>query len=834
VEVRATDPVAATTVRRFDGASRARQLVDALGKVTARGFDADGNLVSHRDPLAIGFDAVFDLRDRETSRTDTASGTTQHGYDAVGNVISETDQLNRVQTTVFDARNRKISETDRNGGVTQFAFDQNGNLLSITDAENKITTYVYDARNLLTQETFPAGQQTPGTTDRRTYTYDPGRRLASRTDQAGVVTTYQYDAANRLVARQYPDGLNDTYGYDTIGRLISAVSARYGSTVRRFYTDNGEHAGRLTREEQVIGGTTYTVGYGYSADNQPTAVTYPDGTVLGRSFTARKELAQVTLGGGLVANRSYDDAGRLVATTLGNGLTETRTYVPNDHLVASIVTPGVTHFTYSYDAAKRKTAEDDGLDPLRNQAFGYDPAGRMTSWQRDGQESQNWQLSLVGDWQSTTRNGATETRTHSDVHEATSLTTAGVTTPLLYDQKGNLAQDQEGRALTWDVENRLFQARDVSNAILGSYSYDALGRRIGKTLGNGSVTVYIHDGARVVVEVGGSTMKRFAHGSYIDEVLAFDVGSVRSFVSANHFYSPATVTSAAGSVIERFTYDSTGRQTIRSASGEVLVESMSGLGRGFLGYLFDKETALLHARSRAYSARLGLFLARNGYLQQLGWAFKSDHAGPALSMRCQKSVVSGAVYIDGLNSYMPPMGLGRWMVDPSGEPGTLIEVGTGAVIGLVTGTLTELVVQSRDNGPMDWSRVGVAAVGGAVFGGIGGFVGDPSKILFPPYDSIWLVLVGVGGGLAGSLATEVISDPPFDDPYDWRKFDRNKDGTLDDNEINERAIKMWKDREQKMRMVPPGGGQAPRKDHKGHNGRGFDPDFRDNFGDIGC
>ncbi|MCK6486953.1 MAG: hypothetical protein L6R48_01205 [Planctomycetes bacterium] len=666
VEVRATDPVAATTVHRLDGASRARQQVDALGKVTARGFDADGNLVSHRDPLAIGFDAVFDLRNHEIGRTDTAGATTRRGYDAEGNVVSETDQLNRVQTTAFDVRNRKASETDRNGGVTQFAYDQDSNLLSITDAENKITTYVYDARSLLTQETFPAGQQTPGTTDRRSYTYDPGRRLASRTDQAGVVTTYQYDAANRLVARQYPDGLNDTYGYDTTGRLTSAVSARYGSTVRRFYTDNGEHAGRLTREEQVIGGTTYTVGYAYSADNQPTEVTYPDGTVLARTFTPRKELAQVAIGGGLVANRSYDDAGRLVATALGNGLTETRTYVPNDHLVAGIVTPGVAQFAYSYDAAKRKTAEDDGLDPQRNQAFSYDPAGRLTSWQRDGQESQNWQLSLVGDWQSITRNGVTETRTHSDVHETTSLTAAGVTTPLLYDQKGNLAQDQDGLVLTWDVENRLIQARDASNVILGSYSYDALGRRISKALGDGTVTIFVHDGARVVVEITGSIVKRFTHGTYIDEVLAFDVGAVRSFVSGNHLYSPTAVTSAAGTVVERFRYDAYGKQAVLAPDGTLRGAAVAGLGRGFTGFYYDVETALLYARSRYFSSKAGSYVSRNENSAGPGWGYV-DLFEEGVELMYVDMLSKDGVYVDGMTMYLGGIGMFQ-TIDPTGAP----------------------------------------------------------------------------------------------------------------------------------------------------------------------
>jgi YD repeat-containing protein len=57
-----------------------------------------------------------------------------------------------------------------------------GNLLRITDAEGGVTSYLYDERQLLKQETFPGS--TGGT---RSYTYDPGRRLITRTQQGAVM-----------------------------------------------------------------------------------------------------------------------------------------------------------------------------------------------------------------------------------------------------------------------------------------------------------------------------------------------------------------------------------------------------------------------------------------------------------------------------------------------------------------------------------------------------------------------------------------------------------------------------------------------------------------------
>ena len=506
---------------------------------------------------------------------------------------------------------------------------------------------------------------------------------------------------------------------------------------------------------------------------------------------------------------------------------------------------------YPVDADRRKLTETD-LAASQAQGFGYDDASRLTSWNRSGStpSTQSWNLSLVGDWNSTTRDGVAESRTNTAVHEAVQVGSAA----LAYDPKGNLTQDERGTALAWDPENRMTRAvipSAVSPSSFGAIAtmrYDALGRRVAKTVQNRQ-TLYINAGAQTVVEidsaavrsqtditgaaadgtlanmaltpasggilaggnitrinfqpaptlipagyladsgkvlpdvgqtrtnglvygwdsdvstqavardaaalvewdtfiqaqtdatsaswsialpdgtypvvvVAGDALSRnqtnslliagqckdddtpattevgynagnfdgyavqanvtngiltiapdpnalhpafhaklcfieigvkdaivdqtikdkltalvkrmndqtanttppinqtreFAYGSYVDEVVAYQqtVGGVttRYYPHYNHLYSVAALTNAAGQVVERFTYNAYGKQTITSATGVVRQKSAVGWDRGFTGYIADNETGLAYARSRMYSPTLGRFVNRDslGYV----------------------------------------------------------------------------------------------------------------------------------------------------------------------------------------------------------------------------
>ena len=145
-----------------------------------------------------------------------------------------------------------------------------------------------------------------------------------------------------------------------------------------------------------------------------------------------------------------------------------------------------------------------GFGDVAGGATTYDPEDRLTNWNRDDSNLvQSWPqgkatgLSPAGDWQTFVQsvNGGTpttQTRTHNWVHE---LTQSGSNSLAYADQKGNLTTDANGQVYAWDFNNRM-QTATVSGGAASTYAYNALGRRVSKSVGSATATVYVSNTTR--------------------------------------------------------------------------------------------------------------------------------------------------------------------------------------------------------------------------------------------------------------------------------------------------------------------------------------------------
>jgi len=137
----------------------------------------------------------------------------------------------------------------------------------------------------------------------------------------------------------------------------------------------------------------------------------------------------------------------------------------------------------------------------------------------------------VGDWNSFTENAVVQNRTHGNAHEILTMAASS----LIHDAKGNITTNSLGHAYQWDTDNHMISANIPTGSSTDtegthSYTYDALGRRVSKTVGS-TTTVFVcstnpipfsQDAGQVIAEYPAGTAattptEKYTYASYIDE-----------------------------------------------------------------------------------------------------------------------------------------------------------------------------------------------------------------------------------------------------------------------------------------------------------------------------
>lgn len=634
LETQSIDAIGNVTKTLTDAAGRTLRTVDQLGKVTSFTYDSDGNPLSVRDPNSVGQNVVYDALGRAGLTTDTAGDTTNSTYDKAGNRVAAIDGKSKSTTYTYDARGRQKSQKDRINGTTSFTYLATGQLTSLTDSESQTTSYTFDnaGQKLTTQHPdHTGGSSGTSTYGIVTFTNDAAGRVLRKQDQLGDTVTYNYDLAGRLTKRDYRNKANspfgsiadsDTFTYDKVGRMFSAINGRYTNTVGYAYDD----AGRKSSESLTISGKTYTIATSYNTLGQLTSFTYPDGTSVQRTHTARGELHQLKHAGTTIATRTYDNGGRMTGCSYNNGVSESRGY-NSDNTLAAVSYSGASlgNHSYSWDSNKNNTGETiTGI--MSNYGFstpanGYDNEDRLVGYNRTSGLNQSWSLSTVGDWNSVATNGTSQARTHGAAHELTTVAANSVTT----DVKGNMdlipsaaRPDATALALTWDFDNRLKSADHGNNgSVEVTYQFDAFGRRVARTA-NGTTTVYVQSDQQTIADYtaganSSSPLYRYIYASYVDEpVLRYQPSGAQSvYYHRNQQYSVTALTNASGGIVERYAYTAYGTPTITNASGTVLASSAQNNRYTYTGREWDETLSLYHYRARTYDAALGRFCSKD-------------------------------------------------------------------------------------------------------------------------------------------------------------------------------------------------------------------------------
>jgi RHS repeat-associated protein len=437
--------------------------------------------------------------------------------------------------------------------------------ITVTDANNHVIQYQYDPSGRLTTMTDQLGNI-------ETYAYNLNGNLITMTDRKGQTTSYTYDSLNRMTQATYADGSYTTYAYDATGK-VTTITDSFSGTISYTYSTStsGGPVGKVINETTPFGSVSYT----YDTIGRRTSMTVAGQPAVNYTYDSNNRLTGInTLINGVVAGfgLSYDVLGRKAEIGLPNGVTTNYTYDNASRLLnLEHLNPAqqvLESFTYTYDA--------NGNRISMNRASVTPPLPQPAS--------------------NTSYNAANQMLTFSDKN-------------ITYDVNGNMTSVTNGcgtTTYTWDVRNRLVGINGYKSdctALTASFAYDALGRRIEKTI-NGRTIQYVYDGLDIVQEIeNGVPTVNYIRTMNIDEPLARiqSNGTVR-YYQPDALGSIIALTDETGTIKTTYSYDPFGNTTV---SGEASDNPFQYTGRE------NDGTGLYYYRARYYSPQLQRFISED-------------------------------------------------------------------------------------------------------------------------------------------------------------------------------------------------------------------------------
>jgi RHS repeat-associated protein len=252
--------------------------------------------------------------------------------------------------------------------------------------------------------------------------------------------------------------------------------------------------------------------------------------------------------------------------------------------------------TYTVDNAGNRIAKTDQRTAVTSN-YSYDPIYELTQVLQGTNTTESYSYDPVGNRLSSL---GVSPYNYNVSNELTSTPNATYT----YDANGNTLTkvDSTGTtSYTWDFENRLTSVTLPGSGGTVSYRYDPFGRRIYKS-SSGGTSVYAYDGDNLIEETNssGAAVARYSQGLNIDEPLAMLRSSATSYYHVDGLNSVTSLSNAAGSLAQTYTFDSFGKTTNSTGS---LTNPFQYTAREF-----DTETGLYFYRAKYYDSTAGRFL----------------------------------------------------------------------------------------------------------------------------------------------------------------------------------------------------------------------------------
>lgn len=503
--------------------------------------------------------------------------------------------------------------------------------------------------------------------------------MISYTDRKNQISAFGYDGLNRKTATTFADGSRITLNFDPAGRVNQINDTQTGSILFGYDLVN-----RVISEETTQG----MVSYQYDAIGRRTTMTVNGQTPISYGYDTDSRLTTI-MALTQAFSLTYDANGRRTALAYPNGVTTTYSYDNNSRIL------GINHSTTT------KTIE--------NITYGYDQNGLRTAMNR---------------LNSATALPQAVTAAYDAANE---LTTYNNPTPnLTYDANGNLTSDGI-KTYTWNSRNQLIAIS--GGGINASFVYDAVGRRISKTI-NGVRTDFQYDGNDIIAEIGGGSAVNatYIRTHNIDEPLARITSASIEYYHADALGSVFALTDAYGNTTVSYSYDPFGNTTQTGVS----TNPFQYTGREQDG------TGLLFYRARYFSSTLQRFISEDPFELEGGDANFYSYA-----------------YNNPVN-FRDPLGLWGFGPTVSGS----VEGGAGVVGAGATASIGGGVFGGGDRG-----------INFGAFASFGAFAGGPGYgPNYPPGNQQNFSAGGYAGGGLGAFFTNAKCAKELSGPFDTYSY----------------------------------------------------------------
>jgi RHS repeat-associated protein len=406
-------------------------LCPSCGEDQSRTYDANGDITLRTDfngnQTSYSYDLTTDL---ETSRTEAygtslartittqwdpnwrqpdsitePNRTTTFTYDSLGNVLTKTitdttvtPNVSRTWTFSYDSYGRRLTAqgprtdvsstttytyytcttgyqcgqlqtvTDPVGNVTTYnTYNAHGQPLTITDANGTVTTLTYDARLRLTSR--QVGSETT------TFSYYPTGLLKQITLPDSSFVQYTYDSAHRLT--KITDGVGNyvSYTLDNMGNRTAENVYDPSNVLHRTHTRAFNNLNQPYQDINAANTSAVTTTYGYDTNGNQTSINAPLTRNTTNVYDQLNRLKQITDPGSGNTYFGYDANDNLASVKDPRNLTTSYTYNGFGD-PATLVSPDTGTSTSAYDSGGNLSVATDARGSSAN--YSYDAANRVT------------------------------------------------------------------------------------------------------------------------------------------------------------------------------------------------------------------------------------------------------------------------------------------------------------------------------------------------------------------------------------------------------------------------------------------------------------------------